>query len=114
MKRTAAYLGLPEDKLHIEASYTMLAEGSLQVACGDTVTPDTVLARAGQLPDGHYGAQVALYRYVTNCKPHLFPQMIATTAYLDPTFMLPIGKGTLRDGKRIKARVTRSLLQAEE
>lgn len=97
-----------------QASYTMLAEGSLQVACGDTVTPDTVLARAGQLSDGNYGVQVALYRYVTNRKPHLFPQMIATTAYLDPTFMLPIGKGTVRDGKRIKARVTRSLLQAEE
>ena len=58
--------------------------------------------------------QVALYRYVTNRKPLAFPQMIATTAYLDPTFMLPVGKGHLRDGKRIKARVTRALIGAEE
>lgn len=97
-----------------QASYTMLAEGSLQVACGDTVTPDTVLARAGQLPDGSYGVRVALYRYVTNRKPLAFPQMMATTVYMDPTFMLPLGKGQLHDGKRIKARVTRALIGAEE
>ena len=97
-----------------QASYTMLAEGSLQVACGDTVTPDTVLARAGRTADGSSCVQVALYRYVTNRKPLAFPQMIATTAYLDPTFMLPVGKGHLRDGKRIKARVTRALIGAEE
>lgn len=96
-----------------QARYAGLRAGSLTVAQGEEVTPETVIGLAGTAMNGSNGIQISVYRYATNRNTAIFPHMMAQTEFINPAFMTSRGTRQLQDGATVKARITKRMLKAE-
>lgn len=96
-----------------QARYAGLRAGSLTVAPGEDVTPETVIGLAGTVMNGSNGIQISVYRYATNRNTVIFPHMMAQTEFINPVFMTSRGTRQLQDGATVKARITKRMLKAE-
>lgn len=92
--------------------YTMLDSNSLLVSEGETVYPDTPLARAGALDLENYGVWLATYYYAPN-NSGLHAGSIRTV-YFDPVFSTVEGNVHIKAGSNITPHTPKSLINKEK
>ncbi len=95
--------------------YSVLDNGSLMVAPGDTVYPDTPLAKAGAIESDRYALRFSLYYFATN-RSKLHADMFSQTYYLNPVFSTEFGAIRLdeKDADTVTAQVDKKLVAAEK
>lgn len=94
------------------SEYSSLEWNSLEVREGDSVYPDTPLARTGYIDRHDRGVNVGLYYHVTN-RSMRQPNAISAQKYIDPLFMTAAGNTRLSDGQSVTAATTKALINKE-
>jgi murein DD-endopeptidase MepM/ murein hydrolase activator NlpD len=116
----AFYAGL-SNAIHVEhadgtiAVYGILDNSSLMVAPGDTVYPDTPLAKAGEVEKESYGLRFHIYYYTANGS-EMYPDMFSQKVYMNPMFSTEFGAIRLDDknAATVTAQADRKLIKAEK